>query len=72
MTTDPHSPFSILNSPLIPPGYKQTEVGVINGHAVEPGGFSAISRGLRSNATTPPESNDKRDRIPEGCQRWTT
>ncbi len=24
-----NSPFSILNSPLIPPGYKQTEVGVI-------------------------------------------
>jgi type I restriction enzyme S subunit len=29
MKEDNNSQFSILNSPLIPPGYKQTEVGVI-------------------------------------------
>jgi type I restriction enzyme, S subunit len=29
MRDDKHSQFSPLNSPLIPPGYKQTEVGVI-------------------------------------------
>jgi type I restriction enzyme S subunit len=29
MSDDKHSQFSTLNSPLIPPGYKQTEVGVI-------------------------------------------
>jgi type I restriction enzyme S subunit len=29
MNTPPNSPFSIVHSPLIPPGYKQTEVGVI-------------------------------------------
>jgi type I restriction enzyme, S subunit len=29
MSDDKHSPFSTLNPPLIPPGYKQTEVGVI-------------------------------------------
>jgi type I restriction enzyme, S subunit len=31
MSDDKHSQFSTLNSPLIPPGYKQTEVGVIPG-----------------------------------------
>ena len=35
----------------------------------EPGGFSAISRWLRSNATTPPDANRDDFRIPEGCQR---
>ena len=29
MKEDNNSQFSILNSPLIPPGYKQTEVGMI-------------------------------------------
>jgi type I restriction enzyme S subunit len=29
MNTPPNSPFPIVHSPLIPPGYKQTEVGVI-------------------------------------------
>jgi hypothetical protein len=29
MGDDKHSQFFTLNSPLIPPGYKQTEVGLI-------------------------------------------
>lgn len=29
MNSETHSQFSTVNSPLIPPGYKQTEVGVI-------------------------------------------
>ena len=32
------------------------------------GGLKAISRWLRSNATTPPVFDEKRGRIPEGCQ----
>ena len=36
---------------------------------LEPGGFKAISRWLRRIALTPPESNGKWHRIPEGCQR---
>jgi hypothetical protein len=47
------------------PGYKQTDAGVIP----EPGGFGAISRWLRSNATIPPVAWRKMSRIPEGCQR---
>ena len=31
-------------------------------------GLKAISRWLRSNATTPPVCDQKRGRIPEGCQ----
>lgn len=34
----------------------------------EPGGFKAISRWLRSAATTPPESDPNEYCIPEGCQ----
>ena len=34
----------------------------------EPGGFTAISRGLRSNATTPPDRPPHTSCIPEGCQ----
>ncbi len=49
----------------VKPGYKKTEVGIIP----EPGGFGAISRWLRSNATIPPVSSDETDCIPEGCQR---
>jgi len=37
----------------------------------EPEGFRAISRWLRSNATTPPVSGRRTPRIPEGCQRIT-
>ncbi len=29
MKNENNSQFSTLNSPLVPPGYKQTEVGVI-------------------------------------------
>ncbi len=36
----------------------------------EPGGFKAISRWSRRTAPTPPGSNEKRNRIPEGCQPW--
>ena len=46
------------------PGYKQTEVGVIP----EPGGFKAISRWLRSCATTPPDLRPANRTIPEGSQ----
>ena len=34
----------------------------------EPGGFTAISRGLRSTATTPPDRPPHASCIPEGCQ----
>ena len=34
----------------------------------EPGGFTAISLGLRSNATTPPDHPPHASCIPEGCQ----
>ncbi len=37
-------------------------------HPLEPGGFRAISRWLRSNATPPPEIGRSGFRIPEGCQ----
>ncbi len=36
--------------------------------APEPGGFKAISRWLRSAATTPPVHGRNKSRIPEGCQ----
>ncbi len=36
--------------------------------SLHPGGMTDISRGLRSNATIPPDPNAKRFRIPEGCQ----
>ena len=35
----------------------------------EPGGFKAISRWSRSNATTPPVTDENEPRIPEGCQQ---
>ena len=34
----------------------------------EPGGFKAISRGLRRTAPTPPDRTPHGSRIPEGCQ----
>jgi len=39
--------------------------------AAQAGGLSAISRWLRSNATTPPVAGRQMVRIPEGCQRRT-
>ena|GEM_PF-4969798 len=40
----------------------------MNQNPLDPGGVTDISRGLRSNATTPPDQDKTKFCIPEGCQ----